>query len=308
MPFNTAKHVVEQPIQIPEEIPVEEHESPSLHPEEQREHEEEHEELEEHDDDGIRSHGVAVTSPEKDIEAQKKPPSLLRTVTSSSRRSVVKVPRSQRTGLLGRFTILYEAEEPKDYPRRIKWLLTTIIAFAAVTAAMGSSIILPALPEIEAEFNSTPFITNASVAFYMLSMSVFPLWWSSFSETAGRRTVYLVSYIVYIVFNILAAVSTSISMFIVMRVLSGGASASVQAVGAGTVADLWEPRERGKAMNLFYIGPLCGPLFAPIIGGLLTEGLGWRSTQWYVSQKIIHSLSELKQMSGFRQSMASASL
>jgi len=285
MSANFDKHIVQEPIQIPDEIAAEEHESPSTSHEAYRHHQEhqEHEEHEEHEPDGIKAFGSSIATPHHDVEAQEKAPNLIRTITSSSRRSVVKVPRSQRTGLLGRFTILYEAEEPKDYPRRIKWFLTTIIAFAAVTAAMGSSIILPALPEIRSTFNSTPFVTNASVAFYMLSMSLFPLWWSSFSETAGRRTVYLVSYIMYIVFNILAAVSTSISMFIVMRVLSGGASASVQAVGAGTVADLWEPRERGKAMNLFYIGPLCGPLFAPIIGGLLTEGLGWRSTQWYVA-------------------------
>lgn len=70
-------------------------------------------------------------------------------------------------------------------------------------------------------------------------------------------------------------------MFIVMRVLSGGAAASVQAVGAGTVADIWHVKERGTAMGIFYLGPLCGPLIAPVIGGGLTEGLGWRSTQWF---------------------------
>jgi MFS family permease len=71
-------------------------------------------------------------------------------------------------------------------------------------------------------------------------------------------------------------------MLIVMRTLSGGAAASVQAVGAGTIADIWEVRERGKAMGIFYLGPLCGPLFAPIIGGALGAGLGWRSTQWFL--------------------------
>jgi predicted MFS family arabinose efflux permease len=89
-------------------------------------------------------------------------------------------------------------------------------------------------------------------------MSLFPLWWSSYSETAGRRTVYLVSYIMYIICNILAAVSTNISMFIVFRVLSGGSSASVQAVGAGTIADIWPVAERGRAMGIFYLGPLAG--------------------------------------------------
>jgi MFS family permease len=72
-------------------------------------------------------------------------------------------------------------------------------------------------------------------------------------------------------------------MFIVFRVLMGGAAASVQAVGSGTIADIWEPKERGKAMGVFMLGPLCGPGIAPIIGGGLTQAFGWRSTQWYLT-------------------------
>jgi multidrug resistance protein len=117
----------------------------------------------------------------------------------------------------------------------------------------------------------------------MLSMSIFPLWWSSFSERLGRRTIYVVSFLLFVLFNCLCAISSSIAMLIVMRMLSGGASASVQAVGAGTIADLWDPRERGRAMGIFYLGPLCGPLLAPIIGGLLAQRWGWRSTLWFLA-------------------------
>lgn len=117
----------------------------------------------------------------------------------------------------------------------------------------------------------------------MLSMSIFPLWWSSFSESVGRRTIYLISFTLFLLWNILSAVSTSIGMLIVMRVLGGGAAASVQAVGAGTIADIWEVRERGKAMGIFYLGPLMGPLLAPIIGGALAQRFAWRSTQWFLA-------------------------
>lgn len=139
---------------------------------------------------------------------------------------------------------------------------------------------LASLLDIAVDLNTTPTVTNLSVAFYMLAMSIFPLWWSSFSETLGRRTIYIVSFGFFMLWNILAAISTNISMLVVMRLLGGGAAASVQAVGAGTIADIWEVRERGRAMGIFYLGPLMGPLFAPIIGGVLAEKLGWRSTLW----------------------------
>ncbi|KAJ6787282.1 hypothetical protein PWT90_01703 [Aphanocladium album] len=161
--------------------------------------------------------------------------------SSSRLRPVVIVPRSERRGLLSRFTIV---------------------------------------PEVE--FNTTPTITNLAVAMYMVAMSIFPIWWSAFSEQFGRRTIYLTSFTLFVLFSIASALSVDISMLIVMRIGVGGASASVQAVGAGTIADIWEPRERGLAMSMFYLGPLLGPLFAPIIGGALSQAFGWKSTMWFL--------------------------
>ncbi|KAJ5125417.1 hypothetical protein N7526_007594 [Penicillium atrosanguineum] len=143
--------------------------------------------------------------------------------------------------------------------------------------------LLASLSQVAKELNTTATITNLSIALYMLSMAIFPLWWSSFSERLGRRTIYITSFVLFVLFNCLCAISNSIAMLIVMRMLSGGASASVQAVGAGTIADLWEVRERGRAMGIFYLGPLCGPLLAPIVGGVLAQRWGWRSTMWFAA-------------------------
>lgn len=52
------------------------------------------------------------------------------------------VPKGQRRGWLARFAIIAEAEEPKSYPRRTKWIITFIVAVAAAAAPMGSSIVL----------------------------------------------------------------------------------------------------------------------------------------------------------------------
>lgn len=111
-----------------------------------------------------------------------------------------------------------------------------------------------ALKDITIHLHTSPVIANLAVAFYMLSMSIFPLWWSSFSETSGRRAVYIISFFTSVIWNVLGAESRSVGMFIAMRILGGGSSAAVQAVGAGTIADIWEPRHRGRAMGIFYLG------------------------------------------------------
>ena len=64
------------------------------------------------------------------------------TTASSIIPAPVKVPRSKRRGLFGRFSILAEVEEPKHYSRRTKWYITFVIAMAAVAAPLGSAIIL----------------------------------------------------------------------------------------------------------------------------------------------------------------------
>ena len=50
------------------------------------------------------------------------------------------VPRLKRRGLLGQLTLVAEVENPKTYPRRMKWFITFIVAVAGATAPMGSSV------------------------------------------------------------------------------------------------------------------------------------------------------------------------
>ncbi|KAI0199065.1 major facilitator superfamily domain-containing protein [Astrocystis sublimbata] len=190
--------------------------------------------------------------------------------------------RSERRGLLGRLALIPEVENPYEYKSGTKWLMTFIVAFAAATSSTGTSIFYPALSVVARDLNTTQAVANLSLAFYLLAMAFTPLWWSAWSEVLGRRTIYILSFFLFAVFSVISAVSVNIAMLIVFRVLTGGASASVQAVGAGTVADIWEPKERGKAMGIFYLGPLCGPGIAPIIGGALTQAFGWRSTLWFL--------------------------
>ncbi|CAH6723786.1 quinidine resistance protein 3 [[Candida] jaroonii] len=191
-----------------------------------------------------------------------------------------RVPMKDRRGLLSHLAILPEYEDPRDYPRQIKYFIVFIIGFAAVVGPMGTSILLPAIDDVVEDLNTTTILVNISVGIYLLSLGIFPLWWSSLSEKYGRRSIYLISFTLFLGFSIGSAFSPSISALIVFRVLCGGSSASVQAVGAGTIADLYPPDQRGKAMGWYYLGPLMGPFLSPIIGGAVAEAWGWRATQW----------------------------
>lgn len=125
----------------------------------------------------------AATEP-REIEGIEKDPEA---VASLSRVSYVPpepiiVPRANRRGLFGRFSILAEVEDARNYKNSVKWYITFIIGIAGIAAPLASTIILPALPEIAMDFETKATVTNLAVALYMLAMAVFPLWWSSFSR------------------------------------------------------------------------------------------------------------------------------
>jgi hypothetical protein len=52
----------------------------------------------------------------------------------------IKVPRSERRGLFGRFALVAEVVNPKTYPRSTKWYITGVVAAGAIVSPLGSSI------------------------------------------------------------------------------------------------------------------------------------------------------------------------
>lgn len=67
------------------------------------------------------------------------------------------------------------------------------------------------------------------------------------------RPVYITCMTLYVIFTIICAVAPNLGVFFAFRVLQGIASSGGMAVAGGTVADLFLPHERGKAMSLFML-------------------------------------------------------
>ncbi|CDR46406.1 CYFA0S23e00672g1_1 [Cyberlindnera fabianii] len=207
--------------------------------------------------------------------------------TSTTRASILtdttlRRPRDKRRGLLAQFSLVPEFKDARDYPDGLKNFIVFVIAIAAMIGPMGTSIVFPAIEDMKKDLNTTTMMVNVSVGIYLLSLGIFPIWWSSFSEMLGRRTVYVLSFTLYIGFAIGCALSPSIGALTGFRVLSGACSASVQSVGAGTISDIYAPEQRGRGMGYFYLGALASPLISPIVGALLLIRWSWRSTQWFL--------------------------
>ncbi|GMM36808.1 Qdr3 protein [Saccharomycopsis crataegensis] len=205
---------------------------------------------------------------------------LAKTLSSTSISQIV--PKDERRGLLSSMCLIPEYQDARNYPDRMKKSLVLIIATAAVIGPMGTSIIFPVIDDLTDVLHTNTKIVNVSVGIYLLSMGIFPIWWSSISERIGRRTVYIISFSFLFCFCIGAALTPNIEAFIVFRMLMGASSSSVQSIGSGGINDLYRSQELGKAMSLFYLGTLVAPFISPIIGGAIGSKWGFRGTCWFM--------------------------
>jgi MFS family permease len=95
---------------------------------------------------------------------------------------------------------------------------------------------------------------------------------------------YLTSFAIYIASCAICGAANSISVLIGMRVLQACGhvslpvlfflssrqyhrSSAVNTIGTGTLADIFEPKERGSMLGIYYAAPLLGPALGPILGG-----------------------------------------
>ena len=103
-------------------------------------------------------------------------------------------------------------------------------------------------------------IVSLTVSIYLCGFAVGPMFIAPLSELYGRLVIYHTCNVFYIGFIIGCALSKSTGMFLGFRLLAGIASSGPLTVGGGTVADVVPPAQRGRAMSLFFMGPLLGPV------------------------------------------------
>ncbi|KAF8799400.1 MFS general substrate transporter [Phlegmacium glaucopus] len=105
-----------------------------------------------------------------------------------------------------------------------------------------------------------------------------PRAWSPF-----RKLVYILSLGIFTLGNIIVALSRRVELVIGFRCLQAAGSSAVLSIGAATLADIFDPKERVKKMGIYYMAPLLGPALGPIFGGVLTSTFNWRATFWFLS-------------------------
>ncbi|GAA5994443.1 hypothetical protein JCM5350_007036 [Sporobolomyces pararoseus] len=168
------------------------------------------------------------------------------------------------------------------YSNTVKWLIILIVSTAAMMSPLSANIYLPVIPAISQDLKVSTQSINLSVTVYMIAQGISPSVFASFCDVLGRRPIYLVNFLIYMGACAGLANTHSYGELLGFRILQAVGSASVIAIGSGTIGDVAPPSERGKAMSLFGLGAMMGTCVGPIIGGGLSDAGGWQSLFWFL--------------------------
>ena len=158
-----------------------------------------------------------------------------------------------------------------------KWWAFTAIAIGSFISVVDTGSMLVALPDIESHFNTNLATVQWVVVGYALAISVLLLPMGRLGDMVGRKNVYLIGFVIFVLAAALAGASRWINLptLIVAKVLQGVGSAMLQGNAMTILITVFPAHERGKILgsHLSVVGG--GAIAGPALGGFLVSFWGW---------------------------------
>jgi EmrB/QacA subfamily drug resistance transporter len=152
-----------------------------------------------------------------------------------------------------------------------------VATLGLIMAVLDTTIVNVALDTLSRDLHA-PLSTIQWVSTgYLLSLaSVIPVsgW---VTERFGSRRTWIASIALFAIGSALCASATSAGELIAFRVVQGVGGGMLVPVGFTLIAQSAGPRRIGQALGLVGVPILLGPIFGPIIGGLIVDNAAW---QW----------------------------
>ncbi len=164
-----------------------------------------------------------------------------------------------------------------------KLFIVVMVTLASFFSPLSGQIYYPVMPTLVNNYHLTTALGNLTVTTYMILQGLAPSFMGTFADNGGRRPAYIIAFAIYTAANIGLALQNSFAALLVLRCIQSAGSSGTIAFGYGVIADIATPAERGKYIGPMSAGVMVAPALAPVIGGLLSRFLGWRSVFWFLT-------------------------
>jgi EmrB/QacA subfamily drug resistance transporter len=154
-------------------------------------------------------------------------------------------------------------------------LIPLIVATALFMENMDSTVIATSLPAIAADIGTSPLTLKLAITSYLLSLAVFIPASGWTADRFGARLVFSLAVAVFMIGSIGCALSSSVSHFVIARILQGAGGAMMTPVGRLVLLRSIDKRALVNAMAWVTVPALVGPVIGPPLGGFITTYFSW---------------------------------
>jgi EmrB/QacA subfamily drug resistance transporter len=154
-------------------------------------------------------------------------------------------------------------------------LIPLIVATALFMENMDSTVIATSLPAIAADIGTSPLTLKLAITSYLLSLAVFIPASGWTADRFGARMVFSLAVGVFIVGSIGCALSSSVTDFVVARIVQGIGGAMMTPVGRLVLLRSIDKSALVNAMAWVTVPALVGPVIGPPLGGFITTYFSW---------------------------------
>ena len=138
----------------------------------------------------------------------------------------------------------------------------------------GTMVILPMFPELRESFDASSEAVGYGFTAYLMPFALLLVVSGTLGERWGRRRTVRVTFIVYALASLLAALAPGLGMFLVARGLQGAANAFITPLLLAGLADMTPPERLGGAVGIYSSFQSFGTALAPLVGGIAAD------TEW----------------------------
>lgn len=159
-----------------------------------------------------------------------------------------------------------------------RFLISVAVMSATVMQALDTTIVNVALPHMQSDLGATPEQIAWVLTSYLVASAIFMPLTGYFTDRLGQRRYLLICIGGFVLASGLCGIATHLSEMVAFRLLQGVFGAALVPLSQSIMIQTFPPHDRGRAMAIWGIGVMVGPITGPTLGGYLTEIISWRWT------------------------------
>ena len=156
--------------------------------------------------------------------------------------------------------------------------MTAVLAMLTALGPLATDFYLPSLPEIVRVMGTDVAGAQATLSAFLFGFAAGQIVWGPLSDRLGRRPILLAGLVLFLLATAACALSPGIEALTGARFVQALGASGPIVLGRAMVRDLYDGARAGR--ELARMGMIMGlvPAVAPVLGGVLQMGFGWRST------------------------------